>query len=86
MIGAGVGEKESEGEQLAYIDEIQNDHGNDVEDILARSFYASAIFSGCNIRMVDGKMKCSKTYQNELKTCQNECDHCSEKESANEMP
>ena len=31
-------------------------------------------------------MKCSKTYQNELKTCQNECEYYSEKESASEMP
>ena len=31
-------------------------------------------------------MKCSKTGQNELKTCQDECEYCSEKESDSEMP
>ena len=45
-----------------------------------------ARFSGCSIRGFDEKMKCSKTYQNELKTCQNECEYYSEKESASEMP
>ena len=42
--------------------------------------------SGCKIRRVDEKMKCSKTCQNELKTCQNECEYYSESESASEMP
>ena len=42
-------------------------------------------FAGCKIRRVDEKMKCSKTYQNELKTCQNECECYSEFESDSEM-
>ena len=42
--------------------------------------------SGCKIRRVDEKMKCSKTCQNELKTCQNECEYYSEAEFDSEMP
>ena len=41
--------------------------------------------SGCKIRRVDEKMKCSQTCQNELKTCQNECEYYSEAEFDSEM-
>ena len=43
-------------------------------------------FTGCKIRRVDEKMKCSKTCQNDLKTCQNECEYYSEAEFDSEMP
>ena len=49
-------------------------------------FLALTDFAGCSIRGFVEKMKCSKTCQNELKTCQNECEYYSEKESASEMP
>ena len=42
--------------------------------------------TGCKIRRVDEKMKCSKTCQNELKTCQNGSEYYSECEFASEMP
>ena len=41
--------------------------------------------SGCSIRGFDEKMKCSKTYQNELKTCQNEGEYYSEAEFDSDM-
>ena len=41
---------------------------------------------GCKIRRVDEKMKCSKTCQNDVKTCRNECEYYSEAEFDSEMP